>query len=355
MARAIWKGSLAFGLVNIPVELYTAVRDSRPRFRLLHRKDESPVQYQRVCQREGKPLSWEEIVKGYEYAKGQYVVLTKDDFETAAMEKTKVVNVVEFVDATAIDDRFFEQPYYLAPAKGSERAYAVLREALRKSGKAGIATMILREKQHLCADRSLRQGDGADDDAVRGGAGRRHRPVASVEGAGERQGADLAMMLIDSLTSEWAPDKYKDEYRENLMKVIKAKLKGKEPKLKATDHLPGQAEVIDLMERLRESLGASKARAKAAAKSSRATARKRTAGQAKRSRPAAARARKATGEARAQGCVIPSSGRSPLPSPPLLPASFLRTRRRGFSRAAHDESGADRHESACGSHAAIRP
>ena len=175
MARAIWKGSLAFGLVNIPVELYTAVRDSRPRFRLLHRKDESPVQYQRVCQREGKPLSWEEIVKGYEYAKGQYVVLTKDDFETAAMEKTKVVNVVEFVDTTSIDDRFFEQPYYLAPAKGSERAYAVLREALRKSGKAGIATMILREKQHLCAVEVAEQGDGADDDAVRGGTGRRRR------------------------------------------------------------------------------------------------------------------------------------------------------------------------------------
>jgi DNA end-binding protein Ku len=264
MARAIWKGSLAFGLVNIPVELYTAVRDSRPRFRLLHRKDESPVQYQRVCQREGKPLSWEEIVKGYEYAKGQYVVLTKDDFETAAMEKSKVVNVVEFVETTTIDDRFFEQPYYLAPAKGSERAYAVLREGLRKSGKAGIATMILREKQHLCA---IEVSDKA---------------------------MVLTMMLIESLTSDWAPDKYKDEYRENLMKVIKAKLKGKEPKLKATDHMPGQAEVIDLMERLRESLGASKARAKAASRGSRSTARKRTAGPAKRSRPAAARARKTT-------------------------------------------------------------
>ena len=283
MARAIWKGSLAFGLVNIPVELYTAVRDSRPRFRLLHRKDESPVQYQRVCQREGKPLSWEEIVKGYEYAKGQFqFVLTKGDFETAAMEKSKVVNVVEFVDATSIDDRFFEQPDHLAPAKGSERAYAVLREVLRKSGKAGIATMILREKQHLCAVRSRRTGDGADDDAVRGGAGRRQGVLAAVQGAGEGQGAwpgDDAGREPDQRVET---GKIPGRVRENLMKVIKARLKGKEPKLKATDHLPGQAEVIDLMERLRESLGASKARAKAAAKSSRSTARKRTTGPAKR-------------------------------------------------------------------------
>ncbi len=298
MARAIWKGSLAFGLVNIPVELFTAVRDSRPRFRLLHRKDESPVQYQRVCQREGKPLSWEEIVKGYEYAKGQFVVLTKDDFETAAMEKSKVVNVVEFVETTTIDDRFFEQPYYLAPAKGSERAYAVLREALRKSGKAGIATMILREKQHLCAievsDKAMvltmmRFAEELVDVS--------DLSLPSKELVRDKE-LDLAMMLIDSLTGEWAPEKYKDEYRENLMKVIKARLKGKEPKLTATDHVPGQAEVIDLMERLRESLGASKARAKAAAQSrnrgSRTTARKRATGQAKRSRPAAARARKAT-------------------------------------------------------------
>lgn len=300
MARAIWKGSLAFGLVNIPVELYTAVRDSRPRFRLLHRKDESPVQYQRVCQREGKPLSWEEIVKGYEYAKGQFVVLTKDDFETAAMEKSKVVNVIEFVETTAIDDRFFEQPYYLAPAKGSERAYAVLREALRKSGKAGIATMILREKQHLCAievtDKAMvltmmRFAEELVDVS--------DLSLPSKELVRDKE-LDLAMMLIDSLTSEWAPDKYKDEYRENLMKVIRARLKGKEPKLTATDHVPGQAEVIDLMERLRESLGASKVRAKAASnsrnRSSRTTARKRAAGPAKRSRPAAARARKATGK-----------------------------------------------------------
>src|SRR5262245_44679285 len=144
MARAIWKGSLSFGLVNIPVELFTAVRDSRPRFRLLHRADESPVEYQRVCRREGKPVAWEDLVNGYEYAKGQFVTLTKDDFEQAALEKSRTVDVLEFVEGTAVDDRYFEQPYYLVPAKGAERAYAVLREALRKSGKIGIARIILR-------------------------------------------------------------------------------------------------------------------------------------------------------------------------------------------------------------------
>jgi DNA end-binding protein Ku len=168
----------------------------------------------------------------------------------------------------------------------------VLREALRKSGKAGIATMILREKQHLCAievsDKAMvltmmRFAEELVDVA--------DLSLPSKELVKDKE-MNLAMMLIDSLTSEWAPDKYKDEYRENLMKVIKAKLKGKEPKLKATDQMPGQAEVIDLMERLRESLGASKARAKAAAKSGRSTTRKRAAGPAKRPRPAAVRARK---------------------------------------------------------------
>ena len=169
----------------------------------------------------------------------------------------------------------------------------MLREALRKSGKAGIATMILREKQHLCAVEVAEQAMVLTmmrfaEELV----DVKEFSLPSKELVKDKE-LGLAMMLVENLTSEWAPDKYKDEYRENLMKVIKAKLKGKEPKLKATDHLPGQAEVIDLMERLRESLGASKARAKAAGKSSRSTARKRTTGQAKRSRPAATRARKA--------------------------------------------------------------
>src|SRR2546430_2503221 len=151
MARALWKGSISFGLVNIPIELHTAVRDHRPKFRMLHAKDKSPVKFQRVCQRDGSPVAWEDLVKGYEYAKGHFVVITKEDFQSAALEKTRTVDIIDFVRADEVDDRFFETPYYLSPAKGGERAYALLREAIRESKRVGIAKFILRDAQHLAA------------------------------------------------------------------------------------------------------------------------------------------------------------------------------------------------------------
>src|SRR3954468_8729984 len=151
MARALWKGSIAFGLVNIPVELHTAVRDSRPRFRMLHAKDKSPVHFERVCAREGKPVAWEELVKGYEYERGHFVILTKEDFKSAALEKSRAVDIRSFVKPTDIDDRFFESAYFLTPAKGGERAYALLREAIRETALVGVATIVLREAQHLAA------------------------------------------------------------------------------------------------------------------------------------------------------------------------------------------------------------
>ena len=151
MPRALWKGSIAFGLVNIPVELHTAVRDSRPRFRMLHAEDKSPIKFERVCAREGKPVAWEELVKGYEYQKGRFVVLTKEDFQHAALEKSRSVDIRSFVKGEEIDDRFFETSYYLTPAKGGERAYALLREAIRETALVGVATIVLREAQHLAA------------------------------------------------------------------------------------------------------------------------------------------------------------------------------------------------------------
>src|SRR6476661_6253203 len=151
MARALWKGSISFGLVNIPIELHTAVRDHRPKFRMLHARDKSPVKYERVCIRDGQPVAWDDLVKGYEYAKGHFVILTKDDFKAAAVEKTRTIDIIDFVEADAIDDRFFETPYYLVPAKGGERAYALLREAIRESDRIGIAKFILRDAQHLAA------------------------------------------------------------------------------------------------------------------------------------------------------------------------------------------------------------
>src|SRR5437899_5313462 len=151
MPRALWKGSITFGLFNIPSERHTAVRDHRPHFRMLHAKDKSPVRFERVCIREGHPVAWEDLVKGYEYEKGHFVVLTKEDFQAAAVEKTRTVDILDFVKAEEIDDRFFETPYYLVPAKTGERAYALLREAIRESGRIGIAKFILRDAQHLAA------------------------------------------------------------------------------------------------------------------------------------------------------------------------------------------------------------
>ena len=128
MPRALWKGSITFGLVNIPIELHTAVRDHRPKFRMLHAKDKSPVRFERVCVRDGTAVAWEDLVKGYEYQRGRFVVMTKEDFQAAAVEKTRTVDIIDFVEASEIDDRFFETPYYLVPVKGGERAYALLRE-----------------------------------------------------------------------------------------------------------------------------------------------------------------------------------------------------------------------------------
>jgi DNA end-binding protein Ku len=258
MARSIWKGSIAFGLVNIPVELYSATRDHRPKFRLLHAKDEVPVRYERICQREGKPVAWDDLVKGYEYTKGHFVVLTKDDFETAALEKTRTIDIIDFVDPKEIDERYFETPYYLQAGKGADRSYALLREAIRDSGRIGIAKIILREAQHLAAVEAI--GDAlvltmmrfADELADLGDFKFPHK--ADIRPAELK----MARQLIDNLAAEWNPEKYTDEYKENLMRLITAKLKGKQPKLIAEDHGPKQAEVVDLMARLRASLEGTK-------------------------------------------------------------------------------------------------
>src|ERR1700704_1145298 len=278
MPRALWKGSISFGLVNIPIELHTAVRDHRPRFRMLHAKDKSPVKFQRVCIRDGHPVAWEDLVKGFEYSKGHFVVVTKDDFEAAALEKTRTVDIIDFVKADEIDDRFFETPYYLTPARGGERAYVLLREAIRDSGRVGIAKFILREAQHLAAVEVIGQAIVLTvmrfaDELV--DAGQFNLPGES----GVRKAElDMAKALVNNLAAEWDPSKYTDEYRENLMRVIQAKIKGKHVELKSAAE-PREAEVVDLMERLRRSLaqsGGGKARAvKAPARSVKSTHKRR--------------------------------------------------------------------------------
>jgi DNA end-binding protein Ku len=259
--------------VNIPVELHTAVRDSRPRFRMLHADDKSPVRFERVCAREGKPVAWDELVKGYEYEKGRFVVLSKEDFRSAALEKSRTVDIRSFVKPEEIDDRFFETSYFLVPAKGGERAYALLREAIRETRLAGIATIVLRDAQHLAALEVvgeamvltlMRYAEELVD--VR----EYHFPTTKDIRKPELQ---MARTLVENLADQWDPSQYTDEYRKNLMKIIKAKMKGKRPHLVERVE-PQNAEVVDLMERLRQSLqGAGSAAPKRSARTKKTSAR----------------------------------------------------------------------------------
>ena len=256
MARAIWTGALSFGLVNIPVQVHTAVRESRPHFRLLHAKDRSPISFERVCRKEGQAVAWNDLVKGYEYEKGHYVVLTKEEITAAALEKTRRIDILDFVQGEAIDDRFFDKPYYLTPGKGGEASYALLREAIRESGRIGIAKFVLREVQHLAAVEAI-------DDALVLSTLRFADELVAPKSLNFPSGRQvnkrelgMATMLVENLAAEWTPEKYTDDYRENLMRLIKAKLKGKKARL-VSDEEPRSSNVVDLMERLRQSLEAS--------------------------------------------------------------------------------------------------
>jgi DNA end-binding protein Ku len=265
VARPIWRGSLSFGLVAIPVQLHTAVRENRPKFRLLHAKDKSPIKYERVCQRDGTAVAWEDLVKGYEYQKGRYVVLTKDDFKAAALEKDRRVQVSDFVPGDAIDDRFFDQPYYLLPDKGGEHAYAVFHRALKETGRIGIGKVVFRERQHLVAVESL--GDHLVLTMMRFAEEIVEAPgMPDVERVTvPAKELKLASSLIEALADEWKPDKYKDDYQANLQEVIKGKLKGETVELEGDDR-PMRADVIDLAERLKASLKAASSGRKAAVK-----------------------------------------------------------------------------------------
>jgi len=281
MARAIWTGSLSFGLVNIPIEVHTAVRDHRPHFRLLHAKDRSPINFERVCQKDRKTVAWEDLVKGYEYEKGRFVVLTKEDFELAAIEKTRRIDVLDFVETDAIDDRYFDKPYYLTAKKGGEAAYALLREAMNEAGRIGIAKFVMRETQHLAAIEGI--GDALVLSTLRFADELVDTSSLTFPSGKNLKKADLNMarMLVENLAAEWDPAKYADDYQENLMRVIKAKMKGKEPDL-VVEERSRDSNVIDLMERLRQSLDQSGGR-RGSKKVTRSKARK-TSARARRTR-----------------------------------------------------------------------
>jgi DNA end-binding protein Ku len=250
----IWKGAITFGLVNIPVELRPAVRTDRLSFRMLHAEDVAPVKYERVCSADGAPVPWDEVVKGYEYTKGKFVVLTPKDFEEAALEKSKTIDIIDFAKDEEIDPRFFDTPYYLVPTKGGEKAYALLREAIRKCHAVGVGKIIIRQTQHLAGIKVV--GDALVLETMRFAhelvdVDEINLPTSDIV---RPQEMAMAEQLVSNLAQPFDPNKYTDEYRANLMRVIKAKMKGTKAKLEEPDERPSDPQVIDLMSRLRESL-----------------------------------------------------------------------------------------------------
>jgi DNA end-binding protein Ku len=255
MARAIWKGSISFGLVNIPIGLYPATRKEDLRFRLLRKSDLSPVNYKRVAEKDGKEVPWGEIVKGYEYEKGKYIVLKDEDFQRVDLEATQTVDIQDFVDLDEIDPMFFSKPYYLEPQKGGDKAYALLRDSLERKKKVGIAKVVIKTRQYLAG---VKPEDGAlvlelmhfaDELAD---ASKLNIPKKVEVGKREIQ---MATALIESMSAKWNPEKYKDDYREALMEVIEEKVEagGKEIEEKPKK-APKPTKVIDLVKVLQQSL-----------------------------------------------------------------------------------------------------
>jgi DNA end-binding protein Ku len=270
MARAIWKGSISFGLVNIPIALYPATRREELKFRLLRKSDLSPVSYKRVTEKDGKEVPWDQVVKGYEYEKGKYVVLKDEDFERVDLEATQTVDIQDFVHQKEIAPIFFYKPYYLEPQKGGDKAYVLLRDALKDSGKVGIAKVVIKTRQYLAG---VKPEDGvlvlelmhfADELAD---PGKLHVPKNTEVGKRE---INMAKSLIDSMSSKWNPEKYRDDYREALMEVIEEKVEagGKEIEEKPRK-APKPTKVIDLVSVLQKSLEQTGVKKKAMAKSRR--------------------------------------------------------------------------------------
>lgn len=259
MARAIWKGSITFGLVNIPVGLYSAEKREEMSFHMLDRRNMSRVRYKKVNEKTGKEVPWEETVRGYEYQDGKYVVLTDGDLRRASPEKTQTVDILDFVDVDEIDLRYFDKPYYLAPDKRGAKSYALLRETLRRTRKAGIATVVIRSKQYLAAvavhedvivldilrySHELR--DWNDLDLPKGD-----------QGVSERE-LEMADRLVEGMVSEWSPDRYKDTYVDDLKAMIKRRVAAGQteasPEPTEKEAPPTRGKVVDLMALLKQSV-----------------------------------------------------------------------------------------------------
>ena len=255
MARAIWKGTISFGLVNIPIALYPATRREELKFRLLRKTDLSPVNYKRVAEKDGREVPWDEIVKGYEYEKGKYIVLKDEDFDRVDIEATQTVDIQDFVELDEIDPMYFYKPYYLEPQKGGDKAYVLLRDSLKESRKIGIAKVVIKTRQYLAG---VKPEDGVLILELMHFADELADPaklsLPKKAEAGKRE-LDMAKSLISSMSTKWNPEKYHDEYREALMEVIEEKVEagGKEIETKPRK-APKPTKVIDLVKVLQQSL-----------------------------------------------------------------------------------------------------
>ena len=288
MARAAWEGAISFGLVNIPVSVHSAEdRGETISFNMLDGRDMAPIGYQRINKETGEAVGWDDIVKGYEIEDGKFVIVTDEDFKKANPKATRSVEILDFVDLEDIDPAFLETPYYLAPARNGGKAYAVLREALKRSGKAGIAKVVLRTKQHLAA--LIPRGDALMLEILRFAHELRDPKDLDLppESAATSREIEMAEKLVKGMTSRWQPSKYRDDYTQDLLALIEKKAKhGDVEEVEEVEDELEPTNVVDLMPLLKKSLeAAERGGGKAKPKASRATAKRKTAAARKKAAP----------------------------------------------------------------------
>ncbi len=254
--RSIWKGSISFGLVNIPVSLFPATHREELKFHLLRSTDLSPINYKRVAQVDGKEVPWEHIVKGYEYEKGKYIVLRDDDFKRVDIEATQTVDIIDFVKLDDVDPMYFNKPYYLEPARGGANAYSLLRDVLKETGKAGIAKVVIKTRQHLAAVKPMKQAlvleimhfaDELSDST--------ELKIPDETGKARGKELEMAKALVEQMTDSWDPKRYTDDYSSALMKLIDEKIESGGKTSAAPIAKPkSSGKVIDLLAVLQKSL-----------------------------------------------------------------------------------------------------
>lgn len=257
MARALWRGAISFGLIYLPVEVHTASRETTLPLHLLDSRDFSPVGYQHISKRTGKEVDWKHIVKGYEYRKGDYVVLTDADFKHANVKASETIQVETFCDATAIPYAYYEKPYYLAAAKGGAKVYSLLRQALSATGKVAVATFVMHQRQHLCAVAPAESSLTLltlrfPDEILPLEEGSESPKVTSTE-------LSMAKKLIQQMSGNFVPGHFKDTYHSDLKRRIQEKIRNKETHALDVEPPPAaarpKAEVVDLLAALKASLG----------------------------------------------------------------------------------------------------